>query len=190
MSALCPQPSHCRRKIFTPRHAIRSRSANVRFRPQSTKSGQSGYDPLADGPVRGDCADMSRQIPTYEFIDGAFVVGSDPIVCVVPLAMLDDDRRNRRGVQRSCILPTGTLDETICRRVGAKELPASPTFPARARCGCSDPPRTSSAPWPSQLQDGRNAKTSSIIGCWERQLTTPKEPIRLVLERLDCGPRL
>ena len=57
--------------------------------PPSRHSGRSANDPLADGPVRGDCADMSRQIPTYEFIDGAFVVGSDPIVCVVPLAMLD-----------------------------------------------------------------------------------------------------
>jgi hypothetical protein len=32
---------------------------------------------------------MHLQIPAYEFPDTAFVVGSDPIVCVVPLSMLD-----------------------------------------------------------------------------------------------------
>lgn len=31
---------------------------------------------------------MTAQIPAFEFFDAAFVVGSDPVVCVVPLAKL------------------------------------------------------------------------------------------------------
>lgn len=33
---------------------------------------------------------MVHQIPAYEFSDTAFVVGSDQVVCVVPLSMLED----------------------------------------------------------------------------------------------------
>jgi hypothetical protein len=50
--------------------------------------GTTANAPLADSLLYDDARSMVQQIDAYEFQDTAFVVGSDPVVCVVPLSML------------------------------------------------------------------------------------------------------
>lgn len=61
---------------------------NIRNLTLVHESRLSGHDNVADALISEQTESMVHQIDAYEFIDTAFVVGSDPVVCVVPLSEL------------------------------------------------------------------------------------------------------